>query len=289
MLVEQHNAVGPFKAFEQKQRLAFLDFFGRRILLVFEGGDDINLEIDIVAEPLDVQINALLEIGGVGLGDNKEFNVHGDAIELGCYRVLLFIHFGLEQATDERVTVTRNAMIGYRDSTIKFVGEGYAGVHAALEIESLSEWGEPLDDVPEEQRRSPVGMALGVESRQEGVGATAIESHKTGGMEKTVVVAESQEDALLAGKRDLNNALDKVERELVTLPPRRPILSMETGKSLGREVFDGREHLCRTAYGALATLFVETIENPLRVGDVLDAVGDAGRSSVVFPPLQGED
>ena len=71
VLIKQHNAVDALKTFEQQGGFAFLYFIGRGIALVFEGGDDLQLEVHIMFEPLDVDIDALLDIGDVGLGVGK--------------------------------------------------------------------------------------------------------------------------------------------------------------------------------------------------------------------------
>ena len=69
VLVEQHDAVDALQAFEQQGGFALLDFVGRGVALVFEGGDDFEVEVDIVPQPLDVDVDAFLQVGGVGLGD----------------------------------------------------------------------------------------------------------------------------------------------------------------------------------------------------------------------------
>ena len=76
VLVEEHNAVGPFQPLQQQRTLAFFYLVGRGLPLVFEGGDDLQLEVHIMFEPLNVDIDALLDIGYVSFGDDEEANVH---------------------------------------------------------------------------------------------------------------------------------------------------------------------------------------------------------------------
>ena len=67
VLVEQDDTVVAFQAFEQQEGFAFLYFIG---LLVLERRDDFKGEVGVVAEPFNVDVYPLLEVGLVGLGDD---------------------------------------------------------------------------------------------------------------------------------------------------------------------------------------------------------------------------
>ena len=58
---------------------------------------------------------------------------------------------------------------------------------------------------------------------------------------------------------------------------------MEKGKVFRREVVEGCKGLFGTAYGTLASLLVEALEDGDWVGDVFDAVGDALGIIVAIP------
>ena len=77
MLVEQDDAVGAFQPFEQEGAFAFLYLVGRGVAEVFEGRDDFDVEVYVVAQALAVDVDAFLQVGGVGLGDDEEFDVNG--------------------------------------------------------------------------------------------------------------------------------------------------------------------------------------------------------------------
>ena len=67
VLVEQDDTVVAFQSFEQQEGFAFLYFIG---FLVLERRDDFKGEVGVVAEPFNVDVYPLLEVGLVGLGDD---------------------------------------------------------------------------------------------------------------------------------------------------------------------------------------------------------------------------
>ena len=77
MLVEEDDAVSTFETFEQEDGFALFDFLGRGALLVFESGDDFEVEVDVVLQSFDVDVDAFLKVGNVGLGNDEELDVHG--------------------------------------------------------------------------------------------------------------------------------------------------------------------------------------------------------------------
>ena len=173
-------------------------------------------------------------------------------------------------------------VIGGGVGAVEAVGEGYAGVSAAFEVEGASVSRQLLDDVPEEQGRGAVGVSVGVECREKGIGALAVVGHEAGGMEPPLLVGHAKQDALVAVEGGLNDVHHEVLRQQVALSARGPVFGMEEGKTLGREA-DGRELFPGPAYGALPPLFVEIEEYLLRVGDVVDAVGGARHDGAAVP------
>ena len=76
VLVEQHDAVGTLQPFEEQHPFALFDVVGRGVALVFEGGNHFYVEVHVVLEAFDIDVDAFLQIGGVGFGDNEELDVH---------------------------------------------------------------------------------------------------------------------------------------------------------------------------------------------------------------------
>lgn len=126
-------------------------------------------------------------------------------------------------------------------------------------------------------------VAGGVEGGEEGVGATVVEDDEAGGVEPAVGVFESEEQALLTGKGGIDDADDEFIRQEVFLSARCPVVGMEKGKVFRRKVVEWCKGLFGTAYGTLASLLVEALEDGDWVGDVFDAVGDALGIIVAIP------
>ena len=126
-------------------------------------------------------------------------------------------------------------------------------------------------------------VAGGVEGGEEGVGATVVEDDEAGGVESAVGVFESEEQSLLTGKGGIDDADDEFIRQEVFLSARCPVVGMEKGKVFRREAVEGCKGLFGTAYGTLASLLVEALEDEGGVGDVFDAVGDALGVLVAVP------
>ena len=70
VFVEQDDTVVAFQSFEQQEGFAFLYFVGRGSFLVLECRNDFKGEVGVVAEPFNVDVYPLLEVGLVGFGDD---------------------------------------------------------------------------------------------------------------------------------------------------------------------------------------------------------------------------
>ena len=68
VFVEQDDSVGTLQAFLQQCCLALLNQLGCGALLVFQSGDYLYLEVDVMFQSVDVGVDAFLQVGGVGFG-----------------------------------------------------------------------------------------------------------------------------------------------------------------------------------------------------------------------------